>query len=245
MDTVLMRDLTSTVLLTVAVIIVARFMWVYPAIYLPRWLSPSLRRRDPLPPSQWTFLLAFIGVRGVVSLAAALAIPLTTAAGAPFPRRDLIIFVTFGVIVVTLIGQGLLLPTIVRWLGLARDVADERQREHKAELAARSQALNVAQSRLDRLAADGRIAPDVLAILRTRHDYRFGRLPRHLPGGHEAAAAEADLRVELIAAEREYIFQLLQDGEITDVARRRIERELDLEEASIACRKESGVELPL
>ena len=120
MDTELLHDLVFAVLLIVAVVIVTRFVWVYPAAYLPRWLSPSLRRRDPLPPWQWVFFLAFVGVRGVVSLAAALAIPLTTAAGTPFPDRDLILFVTFGLIVVTLIGQGLLLPSVVRWLGLAR-----------------------------------------------------------------------------------------------------------------------------
>ena len=137
-----------------AVVIVARFIWVYPATYLPRWLSPSLARRDPTPPWQWIFFLGFVGVRGVVSLAAALAIPLTTAAGAPFPDRDLILFVTFGVIVVTLIGQGLLLPRVVGWLGLAKHAADERQREHEAELAARSQALDVAQNRLEKVAAD-------------------------------------------------------------------------------------------
>ena len=85
-------------LLTVAVVIVARFVWVFPAIYLPRWLSPKLARRDPAPPWQWAFFLAFVGVRGVVSLAAALAIPLTTLAGAPFAYRDLILFVTFGVL---------------------------------------------------------------------------------------------------------------------------------------------------
>jgi NhaP-type Na+/H+ or K+/H+ antiporter len=118
-DMVLLHHLALTVPLTVAVLLVARFIWVYPAAYLPRWLSPSLARRDPLPPWQWVFFLGFVGVRGVVSLAAALAIPLTTAAGAPFPERDLILFVTFGVIVVTLIGQGLILPSIVRWLGLA------------------------------------------------------------------------------------------------------------------------------
>ena len=67
-------------------VIVARFVWVFPAIYLPRWLSPSLARRDPSPPWQWAFLLAFVGMRGVVSLAAALAIPLTTATGAAVPR---------------------------------------------------------------------------------------------------------------------------------------------------------------
>ena len=66
-----------------AVVIVARFVWIYPAVYLPRWLMPSLRRRDPAPPWQWPFALAFTGIRGIVSLAAALAIPLTTASGAP------------------------------------------------------------------------------------------------------------------------------------------------------------------
>ena len=73
-------------------VVAARFMWIYPAAYIPRWLSPSLARRDPLPPWQWLFSLAFVGVRGVVSLAAALAIPLTTEIGTPFPYRDLIPF---------------------------------------------------------------------------------------------------------------------------------------------------------
>ena len=121
-------------LLTVLVVVVARFIWVYPATYLPRWLSPAVARRDPLPPWQWVFFLAFVGVRGVVSLAAALAIPLTTASGAPFPDRDLILYITFGLIVVTLVGQGLLLPRTVRWLGLTSHAAEEREREHNAEL---------------------------------------------------------------------------------------------------------------
>src|SRR5207247_9121444 len=107
-----LRGPLLAVLLTVAAVIVARFVWVYPATYLPRWLSPALARRDPAPAWQWPFFLAFVGVRGVVSLAAALAIPLTTLAGAPFPYRDLILFVTFGVIVVPLVRQGLLLPAV-------------------------------------------------------------------------------------------------------------------------------------
>jgi CPA1 family monovalent cation:H+ antiporter len=138
----------------------------------------------------------------------------------------------------------LLVPSVVRWLGLARHAADERRREHKAELAARSDALDVAQRRLEKLAADGRISPQVLAILRARHEYRVGRLPSGTSDEAEAAPAAADLRAELIAAEREYIYRLLQDGQITDEARRRIERELDLEEASLACGKEGGVEPP-
>ena len=242
---VLFRDLVFAVLLTVIVLIVTRFIWIYPATYLPRWLSPALARRDPLPPWQWVFALAFIGVRGVVSLVAALAIPLTTEIGAPFPYRDLILFITFGVIVVTLVGEGLLLPRVVRWLGLESHAADEHEREHKAEFAARSEALKVAQSRLEQLAADRQISPEVLAILRARHDYRAGRLPDPSANGLDVALAAADLRSELIAAEREYIYRLLQDGQITDEARRRIERELDLEEAGIACKKEGGMDPPL
>ena len=239
------HQIAFAIVLTVAVVIVTRFIWVYPAALLPRWLNPSLRRRDPLPPWRWLFFLGFVGVRGVVSLAAALAIPLTTAAGTPFPDRDLILFVTFGVIVVTLIGQGSLLPGLVRWLGLNEHAADERQREHAAELAARSQALNVGHSLLQQFVADGRISAEALAILRARHQYRAGRLPQNTSDGSDAAAIAADVRMELIAAEREYIYRLLQAGEITDEARRRIERELDLEEASIACKKEGGEEPPL
>jgi CheY-like chemotaxis protein len=146
--------------------------------------------------------------------------------------------VTFGVIVVTLVGQGLLLPGVVRWLGLASHAADEQERERKAELAARSEALKVAQRRLEQLAADRELSPEVLAILRARHDYRAVRFPDPSSSELEAAVAAAELRSELIAAEREYIYGLLRDGQITDEARRRIERELDLEEAGI-------VDLPL
>jgi len=243
--TVLLRDLVFAVLLTVIVLIVTRFIWIYPATYLPRWLRPALARRDPLPPWQWVFALAFVGVRGVVSLVAALAIPLTTDIGAPFPYRDLILFITFGVIVVTLVGEGLALPRVVRWLGLESHATDEHERERKAEFVARSEALKVAQSRLEQLAADRQISPEVLAVLRARHDYRAGRLPDPTANGLDVALAAADLRSELIAAEREYIYRLLQDGQITDEARRRIERELDLEEAGIACKKEGGMDPPL
>src|SRR3984885_1245955 len=239
------QQLAFAIVLTVAVVIVTRFVWVYPAALLPRWLSPALARRDPVPPWRWLFFLGFVGVRGVVSLAAALAIPLTTAAGEAFPDRDLILFVTFGVIVVTLIGQGLMLPALVRWLGLAKHADAERQREHADELAARSQALNVGHERLKQFVADGRVSPQAVAVLRARHEYRAGRLPANAPDGGEGAALAADIRMELIAAEREYIYKELQEGRITDEARRRIERELDLEEASIACKKEGGEEPPL
>src|SRR5262249_7602527 len=98
------RPLLMAAALIRAVVIIARFIWVFPATYLPRWLSARVRRRDPSPPWQWAFAISFTGVRGIVSLAAALAIPLMTAAGQPFPDRDLILLLTFSVILVTLVG---------------------------------------------------------------------------------------------------------------------------------------------
>ena len=114
-----LSELAISAAVVSAVVIVTRFIWMYPATYLPRWLFPPIKRRDPSPPWQWPFVLAFTGVRGIVSLAAALAIPFATADGQPFPGRDLILFLTFSVILVTLVGQGLLLPAVIRMLGLA------------------------------------------------------------------------------------------------------------------------------
>jgi CPA1 family monovalent cation:H+ antiporter len=114
-----LSELAISIALVTAAIIIARFIWVFPAVYLPRWLFPPVRRKDPSPPWQWPFVLAFTGVRGIVSLAAALAIPFATAAGEPFPDRDLILFLTFAVILITLVGQGLVLPSVLRGLGLA------------------------------------------------------------------------------------------------------------------------------
>jgi monovalent cation/hydrogen antiporter len=242
---VFLRDLLIAVPLVVAVLVVARFIWTYPAAYIPRWLNPALARRDPTPPWQWLFLLSFVGVRGVVSLAAALAIPLVTNGGAPFPYRELILFITFGVIVVTLIGEGLILPVVVRWLNLPRDAEDERRREQDAEISARLEVLNVVEDRLDGLAADSDMPPEVLSILRARHNYRAEAVPNNGADGLKALAAAAELRTDIIAAEREYIYQLLQDGKITDEARRRIERELDLEEESLAFRRASEPDPPL
>jgi NhaP-type Na+/H+ or K+/H+ antiporter len=243
-EPMLLHQLALAVPLTVAVVVVARLIWVYPAALVPRWLSPSLRRRDPLPSWQFLFMLGFIGVRGVVSLAAALALPLTTSAGVPFPDRDLILFVTFGVIVVTLIGEGVVLPSIVRWLALPRDADEERRRDNEAELKARLQTLKVAESELERLAADGDTEPNVLGLLQARQEGRVRALPRDA-GGKEAVAAALALRAELINAERQYIYRLLQQGEITDEARRRIERELDLEEAAITLKREDEEDPPL
>jgi monovalent cation/hydrogen antiporter len=243
-EPMLLHQLALAVPLTLAVIVAARLIWVYPAAHVPRWLSPSLARRDPVPSWQFMFMLGFTGVRGVVSLAAALALPLTTGAGAPFPDRDLILFVTFGVIVLTLIGEGVVLAPIVRWLALPRDADEERRRERDAELKARIETLNVAHSELERLAGEGDTEPSVLTLLRSRQDNRARQVPKDADS-KEAVAAALALRAELINAERAYIYQLLREGRITDEARRRIERELDLEEATITLKREDEEDPPL
>ena len=149
-----MSDLLLSAAVISAVVIGARFVWIYPATYIPRWLWPRLRRRDPSPPWQWVFALAFTGVRGVVSLAAALAIPFATYGGQPFPDRDLILFLTFSVILVTLVGQGLLLPSVIRALGLARAGRREHHEDRIEEHRARQKAIEAVIERLDQLRSD-------------------------------------------------------------------------------------------
>jgi NhaP-type Na+/H+ and K+/H+ antiporters len=211
-----------------------------PSVYLPRWLSPALARRDPAPPWQWAFLLSFVGVRGVVSLAAALAIPFLTSAGQVFPHRDLILFVTFAVIVVTLIAQGLMLPSVIRWLGLAKDAHIESRNEHQEEMAARRDAIEAARRRLEELLEEGDFPDEVVELLRARHDHRSRQLI-----GDEIRETVGELKLDLLQVERKFLFQLLREGKITDEARRRLERELDLEEAAVLSRRGEESPLPL
>lgn len=238
-----LRDIVVAVLVTTAIIIVARFIWMFPATYLPRWLSPSLRKRDPSPPWQYPFVLAYTGVRGVVSLAAALAIPLTLENGARFPDRDRILFITFGVIILTLVGLGLTLPIVIRWLGVTRHRTAEYRREHEAELTARHDAMDVGLARLEQIARERNLPEEVASLLKAREHIRRHQVPRSLDEDSDLILLGAKLRLELIEAEREYLYDQFRNGKITDESRRRVERELDLEEESIACKK--GPESPL
>jgi len=233
-----LHDILSAIALVAVIVILARFVWVYPATYLPRWLSRKIRERDPYPSWRTTFVVAFTGVRGAVSLAAALALPFALPSGDAFPDRDLILFVAFGVIFITLIGLGLSLPAVVRWLGVAKDGRDEHIAEHEAEIAARREALAAALQSLDAITDDRELSDEVVNLLRARHEIRSSQLPDALdPDHHDVTAAQTKLTRELIASERKFIHALLRDGRITDEARRRIERDLDLEEASLANRE--------
>jgi Na+/H+ antiporter len=231
-------EILSITALVAVIVILARFVWVFPATYLPRWLSRKVRERDPYPSWRTTFVVAFTGVRGAVSLAAALALPFALPSGDPFPYRDLVLFVAFGVIFITLIGLGLSLPTVVRWLGVAKDGRDEHIAEHEAEIAARREALAAALQSLDAMTDDRELSDEVVKLLRARHEIRSSQLPGSLDPEHrDVTAAQTKLTRELIATERKFLHRLLRDGRITDEARRRIERDLDLEEASLANRE--------
>ena len=218
------------------VVIAARFVWVFPATYGPRWLIPALARRDPAPHWQAPFMMAFTGIRGIVSLAAALAIPLTTRSGAHFPDRDLILFVTFCVIVVTLVGQGLLMPAVIRRLGLADVGRAERRAEALEELASRRQAIERVTRRIDELATERKLPVEIVEPLTTHHRGRLRRLDYKLGDDEREKELErvlAELERELIEAERKHVYELACNGQLKDDARRRIENELDLHEAEL------------
>ncbi len=227
-------------LLVCGTIIVVRFVWVFFATWLPRALWPPMRVSNPTPPWQAIFLVAFTGIRGVVSLAAALSIPLM-AGDAPFPARGLVLLVTFAVILVTLVGQGLTFPWVIRKLGLVEMGRAEAHEAKQHEVAARVHAIDAALARLDALegaASD----PDTVAALRRRHEDRrayFVAACRDLAQGHAILSASV-LQLRFLNAERAAIADLYARGEIDDDARRRIERELDLEDSRIRHSAESG-----
>jgi len=230
-------ELSMAALVVCAVVILTRFLWVFPATYLPRWLVPSIKRYDPSPPWQQPTLLGFTGIRGIVSLAAALAIPFTVADGSPFPERDLILILTFAVIFVTLVGEGLTLPAVVRALGLANAGRRERQAEWEEEFKVRRRAIEAAIERLDALAATRRLPEIVVGPMRAHHRYRLEDVNRYSDGdAHHRKLAELgdELELALIAAERDLVNGLYREGELKDEGRRRIERDLDLRDALLA-----------
>src|SRR5450830_604107 len=213
------RELLIATAWITLITIAARFIWVFPATYIPRWVSPSLAKRDPAPPWQNPFLLSFTGVRGVVSLAAALAIPYALANGQQFPHRELLQYVTFGVIIVTIVGQGLMLPAVVRWLGLTHLGKKERKDEIKHELHARKAALKQVEKRLEKAIKNCGLPAEAIEHLRTRNQSRVQILPVNLTEGLDHMRQTAKIKIELIEAEREFVYQLLREGKITDEAR--------------------------
>lgn len=214
-----------------ATVIIIRLIYVPVAAMIPRGLSVSLRRREPLPPWSHLFLVAWAGMRGIVSLAAALALPLTVASGAPFPFRSQIILITFAVILSTLVLQGLSLVPLIRLLRLGGVDETERQQE----LLAREEAATAALERLDELAREAWPVPAHLERLRHAYAERLGRLRTE---GRDAidmpeTGALRRIRHDLLGAERRAVVRLHDEGRIGDDVLREMERELDVEELRV------------
>jgi CPA1 family monovalent cation:H+ antiporter len=223
--------LVAEAAIVLGVVVVARIVWVFPAIYLPRRLVPGLAQRDPAPPWQSTAILSWAGMRGVISLAAAAALPDTV------PERSLLIFLTFATVLGTLLVQGLTLPLVIKRLGVTA-AATEVQGDVLAEAAAQQAASAAGVQRLDELA--GTAPPEIVDRLRRLAQYRqfsaWERVgDRHGPGGPEVpSAAFRRLRREMTTAERATFIQLRNERKIDDEVLDHVLRGLDLEEAMLA-----------
>jgi CPA1 family monovalent cation:H+ antiporter len=219
------------------VVIGARFLWIFPAAYLAVLGHHADAASEDSISWQRAFSLAFTGIRGVVSLAAALSLPELLNDGTPFPGRDLILFLTFTVILVTLVGQGLAFPGVITWLGLANAGRRERVRDRMEEFRARRAAIKAALLRLEQMTSEGKLAEEVLEPVRQMYRDRLRHIEHRGAGDEVHAALIRDrdaLEYRLIGAEREHINATYHKGELKDDARRRVERELDLREAHLA-----------
>ncbi|MFG2112642.1 Na+/H+ antiporter [Streptomyces sp. NPDC048718] len=223
-------------------VVVVRFVWVFPATFLPRWLSARIREREPGVDWRAPVIVGWAGMRGVVSLAIAFSIPVA-AAGAPFPARNLILFLTFTTVIGTLVVQGLTLPPLIRILKLP---GRDRTRETLVEAQAQSEASQAAEERLEALLADERGAlPKPLADrLRAVMERRRNSVWERLGAVDERTGETVDdtyrrLARETIDAEREVFVRLRDARRIDDEMMRTLLRRLDLEEAA-AYREEAG-----
>jgi Na+/H+ antiporter len=219
------------------VVIGARFLWIFPAAYLTVLGRHTVATADDSISWQRAFALAFTGIRGVVSLAAALALPVFLDNGAEFPGRDLILFLTFAVILVTLVGQGLALPGVITWLGLANAGRRERFRDQMEEYKARRAAIKAALVRLEEMTLECKVSEEVLAPVRQLYRERLRNVEYRADtdDSHTALIRDRDaVELRLIAVEREHINANYQNGDLKDDARRRVEREFDLREAHLA-----------
>ncbi len=232
------RVALAAALVSVAIILV-RFIWVFAASYLPRLFWPA-HRRSPLPSWRSIFMVGFTGIRGVVSLAAALSIPLM-ADGTEFPERGLLLLVTFAVILVTLVGQGFSFAWVIRALGLEDAGLREAAAAKRREVAARVAGIDAALARLESLDGAG-ASPAAIEALKRRHADRrayFVAACQDLEKGDVTAAYSA-LQLRFLDAERASIAELYAKGDLDDEARRRIERELDLDDSRIRHAAASG-----
>jgi CPA1 family monovalent cation:H+ antiporter len=220
-------------LLVAATVVAVRFIWVFPAMLVPERWSDRVSMRDPRSPVRSVVLIGWTGMRGALSLAAALAIPTTIDAGGAFPDRNLVIFLVYCVILVTLVGQGLALPWFIRWAGVSDEEEDARM-----EAKARRRAAEAAIARIDELLDEDWVHPKAARRLRSAYEYRLRRFDAQLDEDddgeiEEKSLAMQRLRREVLEAERAEILALRDAGEIPDDTMRDIERDLDLDDTRL------------
>lgn len=231
-DIPIQRLVGYALFISLAVILI-RILWVFPAAYLPRLMFKKLCRRDPYPSWRHVTIIAWTGMRGVVSLAAALAIPLAIQNGDSFPDRDLILFLTFIVILATLVVQGLSLPLLIRWLGVKDDGSMEKE-EREARLKANQTAL----ARLNQIGECEPVKADALQRLRVEYEDHIRQVEGAGPGKAGTtlrlfSSEYEHLSHEALLVERQTILQLRNENVISDEVLRRIQRDIDLAEARL------------
>lgn len=227
------RLISYSIIISVAVILI-RIAWVFPATYLPRLIFKRICRHDPNPPWRHVAIVAWTGMRGVVSLAAALALPLTIGGDKPFPGRNLILFLTFVVIFVTLVFQGLSLAPIIRWLGIKDDGSMEKE-----EREARIKANQAAFQKLKEIKEKEPAKADALERLRIEYEDHIRQLegvdPANVGTPLRRFSTEYErLSHEALKQERRTILELRNQDVINDDVLRRIQKDIDLAEARLA-----------
>jgi monovalent cation/hydrogen antiporter len=215
-------ELTWWAVLVTGTVILTRVVWL-----------PIFAWRNRHKPFTHTFLISWAGMRGAVSLAAALALPLATNAGAPFPHRDLIIFLTFCVILGTLVLQGLTLPALIRMLGIEPDTSEDAE-----DAKARIRAAEAALVRLEELQGEDWVRNETAERMRGLYNFRVNRFSSRFDDGADGAIEEQSqayqrLRRELLDAERDAITQLGRSGVVSGDVVNRVRRDLDLEDARL------------
>ena len=216
-----------------AAAIAMRFLVIFGAAYGREVLIPSLRRPPSELPWRHLVIVAWSGMRGVVSLVIALALPLALPGGEPFPHRELIVFLTYAVILATLVLQGASLGPVIRYLGVGADCDTDAE-----ERLARSKTIHAAMAEIDALKASGKVPVPVAHALREAYAHRlsdieaiFGDwLARPSGAAHDAYRS---LHLATIAAARRRLIKLRRDGQIGDEVLQRVQRELDLEEVRL------------
>ncbi len=218
-----------------AVAIICRIVWVFPGAYVPRWVSKGIRKRETRPTWQQVSIVSWAGMRGVVSLAGALALPLRLPNGEPFPGRDLILFITFGVIFCTLVLQGLTLPVLIDELKV-RETVDEKQEERRLRRKMAQQAI----THLEANHSAGTVHDTVLNYVKNTYELRINELNGMIRANSTAERpAELyqqaiQLQLELLSIERTVLSEQRRDSLLDDDVLRKLEQELDLEAARLS-----------